>query len=341
MPEKIWVNAIGTPGENPRDTDQLLNDTLSKKKKKDVERQMELDEKEHKTKLAELDKKEKTAMAEGEKAEQKATGQPEGFQLTGGVNLGTIDFQAQQQRLEDELKRMKEEADASAGHLSEQNEQLRREIHSKELELITTTLTAQMQASDRRVEQLIQQNASRGSIVEELQRQKDLAKELGYIKPEGTGDIMAQIELKKLDFDQTLRLREFDEENKKRDRDWEIEKVRLQDERDGRKREDQRDKDRMDTLAGGLARIGDAGAKAVMDRHATGGGGGQVSQKRSTYTAEALIGEEGETSCPNSECDGVIYIAPTARNAECAKCHAVLSIKRIKEQPAPVAEEGK
>jgi len=157
------------------------------------------------------------------------------------------------------------------------------------------------------------------------------------VKPEGTGDLQSQIELKKLDFEQSLRLEEIKEERIKRDREWEMEKQKLQDEREDREAERERERKRDELLPNALPRIGAALAQGIIDQD-------QRSQeqpvqrkgRRPQPRIEAGYGQSGEVPCPH--CETPVGVGATARTAECVQCGERFTITRVEENP-PAAEQ--
>lgn len=306
------------------DQDVLLKDKVSQRKRKQIERADELEDLEHEEKKAEIEKKTKAAEAAAKSLDDKPATEPP-FKVTGGLNLGNINLQEQQQALVSELRTLKKEADDQTQATGQQNVQLRDKIHEKELEMLKVVLQTQLEASNARLQQLIEQGVNKKSFAQEYESAIELAKQLGFMKPEAGGDSMVAIELKKLDFDHQTALRKMSREEKASDRQWQIELRRLDDDRDARQQELQVKKQQYDLLSKTPEIIGQTIGRVLMEQGGIAQGGGT---EPLTYHIEAKPGEAGTTQCPN--CGTAVGIGPTSTSAICAKCEAKFEVVRTK-----------
>lgn len=323
MGKKEWEMGIGEVNANPGAADELLASTVSKRKRREIERQEELDEAEHTAKMAELDKKTKSAEAASEKVEEKK--EPEqGFKMKGEFDLGRFNVQEMLMQQQSELRDLKKEADEAARSQTAISEDLRERLHAKEMEVLKTSFEAQMQILTK----MIESNASRGSFADQLNAAREIAKELGFSQPTGqVEDPMTALKLKEMEFNQTLELRRLAREEKMSDRDWQLQLRRLDDERDRARREMERNARKDEMFAKTPEIIGRAIGQAMIGGQEAPTHEAAPKQRRSSYHIEAYDGDAGETACP--ECGGKIAIAPTARSAVCPGCNLRVPITRI------------
>lgn len=350
MSKKDFLLALGERSVNPVDTDELLRSKISERKRREVERQEEIDEQQHKSKLAELKKKETSAEAAVEKTGEKKS--EELFKISGGVNLGTIDLQAERKEAKELLEKMKKDADEAAAATGQENLQLREQVHIQQIKVLETSFKAQMDALSKAMET----SSSRGNFVEQLAAARAVAEELGYQKGNigGSGSELIQVELKKLDFEHQVAMRRMIKDDKAEERRWQLELRRLDDERDA-KREELRDKkefqkgqltqdaQRNDMIAKAPAMIGNVFAQALMANQGKEGGVAQEAtgealpetkapKGKQEKHVEAGWGDSGEVECPG--CSQPLAIGPTATVAVCANCGQKVPIRRVGEKPA-------
>lgn len=297
--------------------------------------QSEVDKSKASAEKAKAEAEEAKAKAERAKSGEGALGQA-GFKVTGGIDMGHIDLAKEREDAAAELKRLKQEADDSARVVGQENQQLRDEIHKQELKVLEITLKTQIgQLGD-----MIKSNATKGSFMDQYNGMIEMAKTLGLSQPKEAGDLSTQIELKKLDFEQTRELKRLGREDRAEQRKWELALRRLDDERDGRIAETARQGKRDEMFANAPKVLGGFIAQGILD----GGGQEGVSEAPRSgkrHTVEAGPGESGVVKC--DACKQPVAIGPTARTAVCANCGAKYSIKRteamITPEPEPEPEE--
>jgi len=334
---KTWEAAIGERTHDPADEDVLLSDKVSERRRKQITRQEEEDEAAHRARMAELAKKTVTSEAAVEKSGEKKD-ESVGFKITGGMNLGNIDYPAMLQKQIDERDELRRQAEESAGRQQQVSEELREKLHASEMEVLKTSFTAQMQLLTK----MIESNASRGGFAEQLAAARETAKELGFSQgqPNG-GSEMIQLELKKLDFEQAVALRRLNREEKESDKKWQLELRRLDDEREVRKAELARDAKKDEMFAKAPEVLGRAFGRAIVE---SGGDSGDITEQPQHPVGKmpgitAGIGQSGETEC--IKCQQPVAVGATARKAVCANCGATYPIKRVQSSPEPeeVTEE--
>lgn len=332
MVKKSWEADVGEVTVAPGDTDELLSSKVSERKQKQIERAEERDEAKHKAEMAELKKKETVAETAVEKSGEKKE-EPGGIKLKGEIDLGTYNPQEQQREALEEIKRLRLEADEAARATGQENMQLRKEIHEKEMELLQSNLDARLQLMTK----LIESQASRRSFADEYKQSMEVAQLMGMVQPQAGADATTSIELKRLDFDNQMALRKLSREEKGEERRWQLELRRLDDDREHRKQELGQQAKRNEMFANLPQQVGAAIAAGLVES----GGGSEISApaKGKNYQIEAPVGKGGEMDCP--QCNEVIGLGPTAKSAVCAKCGTKVTIKRVSQeaQPPPEPEE--
>lgn len=330
MVRKEWMPGIGeVVGGTPMETDELMRSKISERKRREIERQEELDELSHTAKVAELEKKTKSSTAEGEKVERRS--EPESpFKVTGGIDFGNINITEQLT----EAKQDAREAQTALGQRVDAAEAREREsterAHVAEKLIIQKELNARLDG----LEKTIASGMNQKSLSTQLGEIRELASELGFSKPDpnqgGSQDAAVRIQLMQLTMQEKREEREFKWQMRQDEKKWNIEMARLTDDRVFKQQEADRQKNRDDMIAGAPAMIGGAIAKGLMERGDMGGGGGGKS-----HHIEAEAGQSGTVECV--ECTAPMAVGPTAKTAVCADCGTKFSIKRVKGQ-GPVGE---
>jgi len=167
---------------------------------------------------------------------------------------------------------------------------------------------------------------------------KATAKQLGLVEPQATGDLMAQIELKKLDF--TLEDRKFEHEIalNRLVGEQEARREELRDKKEFQRAQLAQDAERNQMVAKAPQMVGGVIAQAMRDRDE----GRRVTEeapaeskaprRKRAHHVDAGWGESGEVECPG--CNQPITIGPTAEVAVCAACDERFPIRRIGERPS-------
>ncbi len=337
---KEWESAIGEVNTNPGDGDELLHQARSNSRRKQITRLEEEEEAAHRARMARLGKE--TAI--NEQGPQKPAESASGFKVTGGIDMGQINYQELMQQQIKDREVLRQEAANAAANQQQVSEDLRQRLHTSEMELIKTSFGAQMQMLNKTIEG----SASRGSFMQEYQGMMETAKALGLTHPQATSDMTTQLDLKKMEFENTRELRRMQREDKHADREFQRQLNRDADEREDRKVEReverttaaaaiQAEREKRSMWATPFETVGMALAKGLMDSNggvsADAGDQSRHKQKRSGKRLEVDQGESGVTSCP--ECGEPVAFAPTARSAVCSSCDATFPIDRV-----PLKAEG-
>ncbi len=283
-------------------------------------------------------KAEAEAEASKAKAENARGGGGEGpespFKVSGRVDLGTFNYQELLAKQTQDMKDLKKEADQQAVSQVAVSDDLRERLHAKEMEVLTTSFAAQMQA----LTEMVKANASRGSFMDQYNGVMEMAKTIGFSQPQLAGDVTQQMALEKMKFDQNLELKRMTREEKRSDREFQRQLNKDARQEDADKLEQQQKAKRDDMFANAPKVLGSAIAQGMM---ASKGNGGGVSEQASPEPKaprgkpgphiEAGWGESGEAECPG--CNQPIAIGPTAKTAVCANCGDSVPIIRVGEKP--------
>lgn len=261
-----------------------------------------------------------------------------GFKFTGGVDLGHIDLAQERKEAQDELKRLKGEADESARATGQENQQLRDKINEQNIKFLQITFNSQME----QLTKMLEANTSKKNFIEQYTEALETAKALGLAQPSpGSSDLQTTLALKKLEFDQATELRKMAREEKRADRDFQRQLNVDAEDREARKSEQARQERRDDMVAKAPQMIGGAIAQGLLANQGKGGTVAQESTEEAPpsetgaqkgHHVEAGWGESGEVECPG--CNHPVGIGPTARAAVCANCGERVSIRRTGERPS-------
>ena len=343
--KKDFLIAIGERGADTGSIDTLYKAILEDRAAKKVEQQEEIDELAHAARVAKLKKEansaDTTASGAGVK---KDTDNPVKFEVKGGVDFGTLDLNAERKQAAEDLKQLKKEQEETIRSIGQQNEDLRDRIHAKEIEMVQLNVKSQLEL----LQKMIESNASKGDFATQLAAARTVAQELGYAPASaggsGGGDLMAQIELKKLEFNNQLALRELDEKVKDRDAQRRMDILKLEDEREERKDKAAREAKNDEVFAKTTELIGRT-IGAYLKDGAAGGIPEETKvvtpiaarpQNRQGGTLQAGVGESGTADC--LVCSTTMAIGTTAIKAVCAKCGAEYPIERIQKTIPPSAK---
>lgn len=250
-----------------------------------------------------------------------------GFQVKGSVNLGEFDIQAQVREANAEAKRLKDQMEDQLAREGQVNDQLKEALHKKELEIVELGLNAQIKT----LADMIQKGTNQRGFLEQYNELMTMAKTLGLANPQAGSNAMVSIELEKLKFDQTLELRRLDAEAQERERKYQMDLRRMDDERAWKKEEFKRQEQRDQMLPKGLNVIGQAIAQGLMTGNPGQAVSGTVEEQpiesaSKAYHVEANPNEAGSFDCP--KCGTQVGLGPTSTVAVCAKCGTRVEIKR-------------
>ncbi|MDD5060772.1 MAG: hypothetical protein PHN44_00630 [Candidatus Marinimicrobia bacterium] len=261
------------------------------------------------------------------------------FQVTGRVNLGDFDMQAQQKETQVRMKEIEEKYENQVAQINQQADNYREQVHQLQIKMIQDQFALQLENLSKQIGSGVSQKQP--SFIEQMAQIQELSKVLGYEKPmPGIQDANLQIQMMKMQNDAAREAREFEWKMKQYDLEREM---RLQEIREKSIIDLERvklERDRNNMLASLPETIGGAIARGLLD---SGNGAGNVvsnrpapSQKTNSqkpYRVEAGEGQGGELPCPG--CGAPIAILPTTEVAVCAKCGTRLPVVRV-----PVSQQA-
>ncbi len=339
--DKRYDQAFGVrvpvPGEKP---DELVAFKMNEKRRAEIARSEELDEATHKARMARLEKETAVANSTVEKTEQPAP-QPPGIKTTGEFNIGSFNLMEIMNQRDTERDALRIQAQEEAKTQAGITETLRQKLHTSEMASIKAGFEYQMETMTN----MVAAYASKGSFMEEYNKTKELATQMGMVAPGGaSSDMQTQLAIKKMDFEQTMEMRRYAREEKRADREFQRQlrkdEIETEYKRDEMKRQAKRD----EMFSSAPEVIGRVIAQASADR-AQDQASGVVetpppSNGEKVYGITANPGESGEVRCP--DCESSIGIGSTATTAICANpnCGARLNISRHGQKPAHVGTPG-
>lgn len=305
-------------------------------------------------KVGEWENKAKEAKAEREYMEEqeriKRMGQPlppqePAFQVQGGVRLD-IDPQRDANLARQELREQQERD-------GDKIEKLTSDLNKTKDELRESHITAVMkEMSNQFAGALKEMNDRIGSVrsgsdptilASQFEVLTQIAEKMGFQKSTPQiGDPMIQLEITKLQMENARADREFKAKLEQDKREWDLEKIKLEDDRSFKRAQLAQEEKRNELFVKAPQMVGGAIAQGIMS--ARGGGIGAKesppppkSSKKQPRHIEAGQGESGEIECPG--CNQPVAIGPTARVAVCANCGERVPVKRISGEPSSQEEE--
>ncbi len=202
-----------------------------------------------------------------------------------------------------------------------------KELEHKLEEARDTYHKEQLNSLHQEIAELRKPEKGAGDMAEEIKKIKEAALTLGLTSGVSTTPPDILLELKRMDIDLQTRLEEMKDERNRRDKEWELDKMKWQEERELRLSEAQQkydiEKDRTETFKSTFER----GVK-IIGRAITEEGEAPAGIASASHV-EAGEGEMGEFDCP--KCHTPVTVAPDATRAVCAKCGFSVPIKRFKK----------
>lgn len=172
---------------------------------------------------------------------------------------------------------------------------------------------------------------------------EDLAKKMGFERP-STGQPQSEnpqiaLEIAKINAESAQKDREFQLQLKESDRKWDMEIMKLNDNRAIEQAKLAQQGKRDDALFQAPQAIGAALAQGLVDRQGEGGIRQQPGPQ--TFKFQATEGDSGEVDCPVCASRGTptkVGIGPHSDLAECVNCNTKFKIERV---PATTEAEEK
>lgn len=314
----------------------------------------QIDPKSTKEELGEWEKKRKEAKAQREYMEEQRNIdrilQPEQppepqFQVRGGVNIDIDPLRdAKEARetservrkeKEDEVKEEKAKRERAEEERRKAEDDLKKSEMASAIKELGGQFATALKEMNTKID-AVKAGADPVSLVSQFSALEQLTKKINEIRMEGGGGVnpSIQLEITKLNIESARAEREFQVKMKQDDRNWELEKIKLQDQRYFKQQEAERQQRKDDMFASAPQVLGGAIARGIMEKQAgrvSGSVPPPTTSKTPQHHVEAPVGEAGEVECAG--CSQPVAIGPTARNAVCSNCGMKYSVRRIEGQP--------
>lgn len=260
------------------------------------------------------------------------------FQVKGSVNLGDINPQEAARQAQDRADKQAEGKDKEIKEARERAATAEANLQTEKVEGLRRDFGAQMAVLTTTIEKLITAKDTRPlseQFKEQFTTAKDIAESMGLGKTTNGQDPMVAIELKKMEFAEAQKAREFNLQMAHEERAWQVHLIEIKDNRDIQLAKLAQDERRNDMIAGFPAIIGGALSKGTK---VAGGGGGQTVEQKA-WKVQLGEGETADFDCPTPGCGAKVGIGPTTEIAQCVKCLKQYPVERV-AVPAGAEEPG-
>lgn len=263
------------------------------------------------------------------------------FQVKGEINLGSYNPQEQQKEAQERMDAALKEKDESVAKERKRAEEAEQKLQDERLDGLRRDFTGQMTELNKTIEKLAHSGEKDShNIYEQFMTQyksaMEVAKTFGAEKNGGGQDPTITLAIKKLEFDQAEKDREFKWKMHLDEKNWEKEKMQMADDHSYRQAQLNQEAKKTEMIAGFPTMIGAAIAKGLMDR-----GQGETQQQGiqqrgvnpetpKLYHIETAEGQGGEVTCPH--CKSMIGFGPTQDAAQCINCKTNYKIQRASGQ---------
>ena len=315
MPDKAWQLRVGsrgtTTGSDP--ISEVARANLVDKQKRDMKRESELADLEHREKKVDIE----ANIAKKEKELK-------------GENVMAEELKEEREKLrvaEKEVEAGKREA--MEARLTAKIEQLSEVAKSKGSGKEFTETFTQLTEAAKAMGWVAPTKEEPKTFAEQLNQAVDIATKLGYDKADKQSQM--SLELERLKADNTIRLEEMKDARDVRDKEWQLKLKQWEEEKEHKREEIQAkidiEKERNQLIANAITEL-----KGFVSEIR--GKGGGVAQPPVNYVT-AGVGETGELECPG--CKAVIPVGGDDTTATCPGCGAAYPIRRIPKPPEPAA----
>lgn len=230
-------------------------------------------------------------------------------------------------------KDARKEAEDAAAQAHIDAEHAKDELHNHQLNMMSTKL-----------DEVLQSRKNPQAQMEEYFSFADqMAEKMGWVKPgalqPASDNPQIALELAKIHLDDAHRQREHESKLAREAREWDMEKIKLNDSRAFETRKLDIEERKTDMLLAAPQTIGAAIIRGAMDR---GGGSGRIEQERKDYRIEMSEGQGGEVQCPHCATKGKdinVGVGPTTTMAQCVGCNTQYPVVRLAANPEPPPPE--
>ncbi len=270
--------------------------------------------------------------------------QPEpAFQVQGGIKLD-IDPQRDAARERQARQDQQEKDNEKIANLTTNLDKTKGDLQQSQITAAMKEMAGQFTSALKEMNERIasvKSGADPAILATQFDALTKVAEKMGFQKSTPQiGDPLIQLEITKLNIESAQRDREFQARLAQESRQWDLEKLKLEDDRAVKRGELALSQERNEMFAKAPGMIGTAIGQALI---ASGGETAQpaspaATPKRNMPPITAGVGESGEVKC--TVCKQPVAIAPTAKKAVCAGCGAQYSIQRTQaESPVEAGEE--
>jgi hypothetical protein len=254
------------------------------------------------------------------------------FKITGGINLGNIDYQEQQRIAREDNIRAQQQAQDRVEKAEKEAATARQSLNDANISHMRDQLGAQIEALKAAVT-----GGGKRDIMSELETIEGVAQRLGLqraVANPGVADFNAQLALKRLEMEIKREDRKFNLELKRDERMWQLELRKLEQGNKEAEAKLEAEKNKLKFFADFPEQLGGMITKGIMARAdnetpepqrrvAT-----QPTQpQQPVKVIEAYENEAGEVTCSN--CGTLVGVGPTATSTACANCMTQFAIKRL------------
>lgn len=264
------------------------------------------------------------------------TGGESPFKLEGRINLGEINPQKDAKEAQERAEKEQEKREARVEAERKRADEAEAKLREEQLNSLRRDFSTELGNLSKTIEKLTesQNQAETKDVLAQFRNHYEaaveLAKSFGYERTSEGTDPHIQLEIKKMEMANAVQDREFKWRMRQDEKNWELERQKLNDDRLFKQAQLNNEKQRNDMLASFPQLIGGAFARGIMDQGEPQSGQPQTSRK--AYIIEMPEGEHGTVNCPN--CQTAMGIGPDQTAVQCIKCRTQYPIRRQPRVPA-------
>lgn len=259
-----------------------------------------------------------------------------------------IDPQRDAKEAREELRQQQEKSDAKIEALTGDLDKTKGDLQKSEITAAMKEMGGQFANALKEMNEKIasvRSGADPAILATQFEALTKVAQQMGFQKSNPQiGDPSIQLEITRLQMESAQKDREFQAKLALENRQWDLEKMKLEDERDFKRAQLAQDAKRNDMIAQAPQMLGTAIGQGLLTKQSSRGGGvaeealpePQAPRGKQEHHVEAGWGESGTIECPG--CSEPLGIGPTAKVAVCANCNERVPIRRVDKKP--VAEEA-
>jgi len=301
MSDKKWQLPVGDRGAKGVDSvAELVRRNIMERDEKKMKRDDEVETLEHKAKIKDL------TAAPAQEKEPLVQIKPIEFDIQAGEKVA---------------RERAEKAEQDATKERDRRVELQSELGNERLERLETGFKTQV----GELKKALDEKKDEKTITEKLEEIKETAVTLGWGPQQTNNQIPAdtQIQLQKMSNDMQLRLAEMTADQSRRDKEWDLTRIKWDDERQLRHQElNQKaaaDAERLQFMKGTVNTFGKVIGQSFMEE-------GGVTAQPKNFSIEAGVGEEGDITCPG--CSKPMFLPADANELICSSCGSTGKVVR-------------